>query len=146
MNLLNDVKKTNNFIYTKDIDNFADLSPKFLFNIYHSELKHFDIVDKNFRFKTKLDNSKYSLVVLRKENEIQIYIYYPTEKETQNKKSILPYVYLKRKDNNWELFELKEFLTYNGHNYFIKRFNAECFCELNSYIKIKGVLYENFFV
>lgn len=29
MNLLNDVKKTNNFIYTKDIDNFADLSPKF---------------------------------------------------------------------------------------------------------------------
>ena len=146
MNLLNDVKKTNNFIYTKDIDNFADLSPKFLFNIYHSELKQFDIVDKNFRFKTKLDNSKYSLVVLRKENEIQIYIYYPTEKETQNKKSILPYVYLKRKDNNWELFELKEFLTYNGHNYFIKRFNAECFCELNSYIKIKGVLYENFFV
>ena len=146
MNLLNDVKKTNNFIYTKDIDNFADLSPKFLFNIYHSELKHFDITDNNFRFKTKMDNSKYSLVVLRKENEIQIYIYYPTEKETQNKKSILPYVYLKRKDNNWELFELKEFLTYNGHNYFIKRFNAECFCELNSYIKIKGVLYENFFV
>ena len=146
MNLLNDVKKTNNFIYNKDIDNFADLSPKFLFNIYHSELKHFDIIDNNFRFKTKLDNSKYSLVVLRKENEIQIYIYYPIEKETQNKKSILPYVYLKRKDNNWELIELKEFLAYNGHNYFIKRFNAECFCELNSYIKIKGVLYENFFV
>ena len=146
MNLLNDVKKTNNFLYTKDFDNFADLSPKFLFNIYHSELKHFDIIDNNFRFKTKLDNSKYSLVVLRKENEIQIYIYYPTEKEPHNKKSILPYVYLKRKDNNWELFELKEFLTYNGHNYFIKRFNAECFCELNSYIKIKGVLYENFFV
>ena len=146
MNLLNDVKKTNNFLYTKDFDNFADLSPKFLFNIYHSELKHFDIIDNNFRFKTKLDNSKYSLVVLRKENEIQIYIYYPTEKEPHNKRSILPYVYLKRKDNNWELFELKEFLTYNGHNYFIKRFNAECFCELNSYIKIKGVLYENFFV
>lgn len=57
----------------------------FLFNIYHSELKHFDITDNNFRFKTKMDNSKYSLVVLRKENEIQIYIYYPTEKETQNK-------------------------------------------------------------
>ena len=146
MNILNDIKKTNNFLYTNDIDNFPNLSPKFLFNIYHSELKHFDIIDNNFRFKAKLGNSKYNLVVLRKENEIQIYIYYPIEKAPQNKKSILPYVYLKREDNNWELIELKEFLAYNGHNYFIKRFNAEFFCEMNSYIKIKGILYENFFV
>ena len=146
MNILNDIKKTNNFLYANDIDNFPNLSPKFLFNIYQSELKHFDIIDNNFRFKTKMGNSKYNLVVLKKENEIQIYIYYPTEKEPQNKKSILPYVYLKRKDHNWELYELKESLIYNGHNYFIKRFNAECFYELNSYIKIKGILYENFFV
>ena len=109
-------------------------------------MKHFDIIGYNFRFKAKLGNSKYNLVVLKKENEIQIYIYYPTEKEPQNKKSILPFVYLKRKDHNWELFELKESLTDNGHNYFIKRFNAESFCELNSYIKIKGILYENFFI
>ena len=34
-----------------------------------------------------------------------------TEAEPQNKKSILPFVYLKRKDHNWELFELKESLT-----------------------------------
>ena len=146
MNILNDIIKTNNFLYANDIDNFPNLSPKFLFNIYQSELKHFDIIDNNFRFKTKMGNSKYNLVVLKKENEIQIYIYYPTEKEPQNKKSILPYVYLKRKDHNWELYELKESLIYNGHNYFIKRFNAECFYELNSYIKIKGILYENFFV
>jgi hypothetical protein len=146
MKILNDIKKTNNIIYTNDIDNFPNLSPKFLFNIYHSDLKHFDIIDNNFKFKTKLGNSKYNLVVLRKENEIQIYIYYPMEKEKQNKKSILPYVYLKRKDHNWELIELKEFLAYNGHNYFIKRFNAECFYEINSFIKIKGILYENFFI
>ena len=146
MNILNDIKKTNNFLYANDIDNFPNLSPKFLFNIYQSELKHFDIIDNNFRFKTKMGNSKYNLVVLKKENEIQIYIYYPTEKEPQTKKSILPYIYLKRKDHNWELYELKESLIYYGHNYFIKRFNAECFCELNSYIKIKGILYENFFV
>ena len=145
MNILNDIKKTNNFLYTNDIDNFPNLSPKFVFNIYQSELKHFDIIDNNFKFKAKLGNSKYNLGVLKKENEIQIYIYYLTEKEPQNKKSILPFVYLKRKDHNWELFELKESLTYNGHNYFIKRFNAESFCELNSYIKIKGILYENFF-
>ena len=145
MNILNDIKKTNNFLYTNDIDNFPNLSPKFVFNIYQSELKHFDIIDNNFKFKAKLGNSKYNLGVLKKENEIQIYIYYLTEKEPQNKKSILPFVYLKRKDHNWELFELKESLTYNGHNYFIKRFNAECFYELNSYIKIKGILYENFF-
>ena len=144
--LLNEIIKVNNFAYTKDIDFFADLSPKFFFNTYHSDLKSYDIVNKNFRFKTKLGDSKYNLVVLKKENEIQIYIYYPIEKGTKIKKSILPFVYLKKKDNIWEMFELKEFLTYNGYNYFIKRYNAETFCQINSSIIIKGVLYEHFFL
>ena len=144
--LLNEIINVNNFEYTKDIDSFADLSPKFYFNTYISDLKSYDIVNKNFRFKTKLGDSKYSLVVLKKENEIQIYIYYPIEKGTQIKKSILPYVYLKKKNNSWEMIELKEFIAYNGHNYFIKRYNAEKFCQINSCILIKGVLYENFFL
>jgi len=144
--LLKEIIKVNNSEYTKDIDSFADLSPKFFFNTYYSDLRSYDIDNKNFRFKTKLGDSKYNLVVLKKENEIQIYIYYPIEKGAQIKKSILPYVYLKKKDNNWEMFELKEFLTYNGHNYFIKRYNAETFCQINSCIIIKGVLYENFFL
>ena len=144
--LLNEIIKVNNFEYTKDIDFLADLSPKFFFNTYHSDLKSYDIVNKNFRFKTKLGDSKYNLVVLKKENEIQIYIYYPIEKGTKIKKSILPFVYLKKKDNIWEMFELKEFLTYNGYNYFIKRYNAETFCQINSSIIIKGVLYEHFFL
>jgi len=144
--LLKEIKKVNNMEFIKDIDSFADLSPKFYFNTYHSDLKIYDIVDKNFRLKTKLGDSKYNLVVLKKENEIQIYIYYPIEKGVQIKKSILPYVYLKKKDDNWEMIELKEFLAYNGHNYFIKRYDAETFCRTNSCIIIKGVLYENFFV
>ena len=144
--LLKEIKKVNNMEYTKSIDAFADLSPKFFFNTYLSDLMSYDIVDKNFRFKTKLGDSKYNLVVLKKENEIQIYIYYPIEKGAQIKKSILPYVYIKKKDNDWEMFELKEFLTYNGHNYFIKRYDAETFCPKNSCIIIKGVLYENYFV
>lgn len=146
INLLNDIKNSNNLDYFKDIDNYVNLSPVFLFNIYHTDLKNFNIVDKNFRFKAKLSNSKYNLVVLNKGKEVQIYIYYPIEKEIKIKKQILPYIYLKKNENKWEIFELKESLAYNGHNYFIKRFNAESFCDINSCIKIKGVLYENFFM
>ena len=99
-----------------------------------------------FRFKKKLNNSKYNLVVLNKGKEVQVYIYYPIEKEMKNKKVILPYIYLKKNEKKWEIFELKEFLTYNGNNYFIKRFKAEKFCDINSNIKIKGILYENCFM
>ena len=146
INILNEIKKINKIEFVKDVDNFANLSPKFLFNIYNTDIKHYDILDKQFRFKTKLNNSKYNLVVLKKEKEIQIYIYYPIEKEIKNKKFIFPFIYLKKKNNNWEIFELKENLTYNGNNYFIQRFNPENFCEINSYIKIKGILYESFFI
>lgn len=50
---------------------------------------------------------------------------------------------LERKNKNWESFQLNEFLNYKGNNYYIKRFNANNFCAINSYFKIKGVLYEN---
>ena len=142
LNLLNDIKNINNIDNYKDIDAFVNLSPIFLFNIYHTDLNNFIIKDKNFRFKIRLNNSKYNLVVLNKGKEVQIYIYYPNEKDINNKKLILPYFYLKKNEKKWEIFELKEFLTYNGNNYFIKRFKAESFCEINSSIKIKGVLYE----
>ena len=144
--LLNDIKNINNLDYNKDIDIFVNLSPKFLFNIYHTDINTFIINDKMFRFKKKLNNSKYNLVVLNKGKEVQVYIYYPIEKEMKNKKVILPYIYLKKNEKKWEIFELKEFLTYNGNNYFIKRFKAEKFCDINSNIKIKGILYENCFM
>ena len=53
---------------------------------------------------------------------------------------------VKKKDNDWEIFELDEFLIYKNHNYFIKRFDANKFCKLNDFIKIKGVLYETSFM
>ena len=150
INLFNDVTKLNKLCFLK-IDNedvFANLSPKLLFNIYNTDLKSFDIKDKHYRFKVKLNNSKYNLVVLKKEKEIQIYIYYTIEKEKEipKKTFIFPYIYLKKSINNWEIFELKESLTYNGNHYFIRRFNPENFCDINSCIKIKGILYESFFV
>jgi hypothetical protein len=146
INLLNDVKMINNLENIKDIDNLANLSPKLFFNIYHTDLKHFDIIEKNFRFKTKLKNSNYNLGILRKEKEVQVYICNHIEKEKQKKRLFLPIIYLKKKNSNWEIIELKESLEYNGHNYFIKRFNPENFSELNSYIKIKGILFESFFM
>ena len=54
---------------------------QFFFNVYHTDLKQFNIIDNNYKFKTKLNNSKYNLVVLKKEKEVQIYIYYPVEKK-----------------------------------------------------------------
>ena len=154
-NLLNNIKKLNNNITNlkdikdsenNNIDLYPNLSPKFFFNVYHTDLKQFNIIDNNYKFKTKLNNSKYNLVVLKKEKEVQIYIYYPVEKKNYDKRLIVPYIYLKKKDKNWELLELKEALQYNGHNYYIKRFNSENFCEINSCVKIKGVLYESFFM
>ena len=148
-NLLINIKKLNSNIKDikdndNDIDVYVDLSPKFLFNTYNTELKQYKIVE-NYKFKMKLNNSKYNLVVLKKEKEVQIYIYYPIE-TIENKKIILPYIYLRKKDKNWEFIELKEALQYNGNNYYIKRFNSENFCEINSYIKIKGFLFESFFI
>jgi hypothetical protein len=146
LTLLNDINKINNLDYFKDIDTFVNLSPIFIFNIYHTDINNFIIKNKDFRFKIKLNNSKYNLVILNKGKEVQIYIYYQIEKEIKNKKLILPYIYLKKNEKKWEIYELKESLTYNGNYYFIKRFKADNFCDINSNIKIKGILYENFFV
>ena len=146
LTLLNEINKINNLDYFKDIDTFVNLSPIFIFNIYHTDINNFIIKNKDFRFKIKLNNSKYNLVILNKGKEVQIYIYYQIEKEIKDKKLILPYIYLKKNEKKWEIYELKESLTYNGNYYFIKRFKADNFCDINSNIKIKGILYENFFV
>jgi hypothetical protein len=145
VNLFINVTKIKNLEYSKNIDIYSNLSPILLFNIYQSELKQFDIIDLNFHFRLKLNNSKYNFALLRKENEIQIYIFYPVE-QILKKKLILPFVYMRKKDNNWELHELKEFLVYKGKNYFIKRFSVNNFCKVNSFIKIKAVLYESSFI
>lgn len=146
VHILINLTKVKNLEYQKSIDIYANLSPKFIFNIYQSELKQFNIVDMNFRYEIGLDDSKYNLVALKKKTEIQIYIYYPIEKKIKNRKIILPFVYIRRNENNWELFELKEYITYKSNNYFIKRFNANSFCENNSFFKIKGILYESSFL
>lgn len=51
---------------------------------------------------------------------------------------------MRRKNKNWEFYKLDEFLTYKGNNYFIKRFSSNDFCNINSYFKIKGFLYETY--
>ena len=145
VNLFINVTKIKNLEYSKNIDIYSNLSPALLFNIYQSDLKQFDIIDINFHFRLKLNNSKYNFALLRKENEVQIYIFYPVEKILK-KKLILPFVYMRKKDNSWELYELKEFLVYKGKNYFIKRFSVNNFCKVNSFIKIKAVLYESSFI
>jgi len=145
VNLYINVSKIKNLEYSKNIDIYSNLSPILLFNIYQSELKQFDLNGTNFHFRLKLNNSKYNFALLRKENEVQIYIFYPVEKIIK-KKLILPFVYMRKKDSNWELYELKEFLVYKGKNYFIKRFSVNNFCKENSFIKIKAVLYESSFI
>jgi hypothetical protein len=97
-----------------------------------------------------LENSKYQLAITQKGNEVQIYIYWPLDKDKElkeqknEKNSFLPFIFLRRKNRNWEHYLLDEFLTYKGNNYYIKRFPVNNFCNINSYFKIKGLLYETF--
>lgn len=97
-----------------------------------------------------MEDSKYQLSIIQKGNEVQIYIYWPVGEEKnvkvieKEKNGLLPFIFMRRKNKNWEFYKLDEFLTYKGNNYFIKRFSSNDFCNINSYFKIKGFLYETY--
>ena len=140
INNINDIKYYN----SKEIDTYSDLSKASDIKVYQTKLKKFEIKQKNFHYKIPLiDSNKYNLSITQKGNEVQIYIYWPEDRTGDNKFNLLPFIFIRRKNKNWEFFQLNEFLNYKGNNYYIKRFNANNFCFINSYFKIKGVLYEN---
>ena len=144
--LMNKISNINEIKYfnSKEIDTYSDLSKNININVYQTKLKKFDIKQKSFHYKIPLsDTNKYNLSITQKGNEVQIYIYWPEEKNIEFKYNLLPFIFIRRKNKNWESFQLTEFLNYKGNNYYIKRFNANNFCAINSYFKIKGVLYEN---
>ena len=144
-NLIENLENIKNIKYlnSKEIDNFSDLSNKIILKTFQSKLKKYEVKQNYFHFKTTLENSKYQLAITQKGNEVQIYIYYPEINQTDKKYEIVfPFVFLRRKNKNWESFQLSETLAYKGNNYFIKRFTASNFCTVNSYFKIKGILYE----
>ena len=145
--LLTEITKINNIKYytSKEIDSYSNLSTKIFFNVYQTDLKKYMIKNEGFHFKANLVGSSYQLGLIQKQNEIQIYIYYPIDMNIHKNKFILPFVFLRRKNNNWESFELKESMTYKGNNYFIKRFKSHNFSPINSYVKIKGIIYESWF-
>ena len=132
---------------SKEVDAFSDINKKICLNFYQTKLKKYEIKQNNYHFKIPLDNSKYQLAITEKGSEVQIYIYWPLDKsidenkkQENEKKSILPLIFIRRKNRNWEHFQLDEFLTYKGNNYYIKRFSVNNFCNINSYFKIKGLL------
>ena len=145
--LMSGINKVNNINYltSKEIDNYSDLSPKIFFNAYQTDMKKYMIKNEKFHFKANLSNSDYHLGIIKKQNEIQVYIYYPIDENIHKKKFILPFVFVRRKNNNWESFELKESMIYKGNIYFIKRFKNNSFDSINSYLKVKGVVYESWF-
>lgn len=144
--LMNKIKNVNEIKYynSKEIDTYSDLSKNININVYQTKLKKFEIKQKSFHYKIPLlDSDKYNLSITQKGNEVQIYIYWPEDKNYDDKFNLLPFIFIRKKNKNWESFQLNEFLNYKGNNYYIKRFNANNFCAINSYFKIKGVLYEN---
>ena len=144
--LMNKIKNVNEIKYynSKEIDTYSDLSKNININVYQTKLKKFEIKQKSFHYKIPLvDSDKYNLSITQKGNEVQIYIYWPEDKNYDDKFNLLPFIFIRKKNKNWESFQLTEFLNYKGNNYYIKRFNANNFCSINSYFKIKGVLYEN---
>ncbi len=143
MKKINNIKEIK-YYNSKEIDTYSDLSKNIDIKVYQTKLKKFEIKQKNFHYKIPLiDSNKYNLSITQKGNEVQIYMYWPEDKNIENKFNLLPFIFIRRKNKNWEFFQLNEFLNYKGNNYYIKRFNANNFCFINSYFKIKGVLYEN---
>ena len=133
---------------SKEVDGYSDLTKKISLNFYQTNLKKYEIKQNNYHFKLPLENSKYQLAITQKGNEVQIYIYWPLDKNKElseqknTKNKLVPFIFLRRKNRNWEHYLLDEFLTYKGNNYYIKRFPVNNFCNMNSYFKIKGLLYE----
>ena len=146
---INDINKIK-YYNSKEIDNYSDLSKKITFKAFQTKLKKYEIKQNNYHYKVPLEGSKYQLAIAQKENELQIYIYWSEDKDTNEDKdkeknnSLLPFVFMRKKNKNWECFKLDEFLKYKGNNYYIKRFSTNNFCNPNSYFKIKGILYENY--
>ena len=127
----------NKYYNSKEVDGFSELSKNISLNFYQSKLKKCEIKHNNYHFKIPFDNSKYQMAITQKGNEVQIYMYWPinndiNDKENENK-NILPIVFLRRKNKNWEYFQLDEYLEFKGNNYLIKRFPADNFSNINSY-------------
>ena len=137
---------------SKEIDAYSDINKKIILNFFQTKLKKYEKKENNYHFKIPLDNSKYQLAITQKGSEVQIYIYWPIDKEKEEninkqekeKTNLIPFIFIRRKNRNWEHFQLDEFLTYKGNNYYIKRFPVNNFCNINSYFKIKGLLYESY--
>ena len=128
---------------SKEIDSYSDLSKNININVYQTKLKKFGIKEKYFFYNIPLSNTnKYNLSIVRKKREVQIYIYWPEDKTFDKNINLLPFIFIRRKHKNWESYLLTEFLNYKGNNYYIKRFNSKNFCSINSYFKIKAILYE----
>ena len=142
---LNNIKAIKYF-NSKEIDNFCDLTKNMELKVYQTEFKKCEIKQNNYHFKLPLNDSKYQLAITKKRNEVQIYIYWPGNRDINEEKeknnNLLPIIFMRKKNKNWESFQLSEFLNYKGNNYYIKRFSANNFCSPNSYFKIKGILYE----
>ena len=141
INKLNNVTSTK-YLNSREIDNYNDMEKKLKFDIYYTIIKKFEIKEKYYHFSLNFDNSIYKLSITKKANEVQIYMYWPEEMEEDTKNIRVPIIFLRRKNRNWESFRLLEELKYKGNNYFIKRFNINNFCGVNSYFKIKGIMYE----
>ena len=140
INNINEIKYYN----SKEIDTYSDISKSVDIKVYQTKLKKFEIKQKSFHYKIPLmKTNKYNLSIIQKGNEVQIYIYWPDDINAENKFNLLPFIFMRKKNKNWEFFKLNEFLNYNGNNYYIKRFNSSNFCNINSYFKIKAILYEN---
>ena len=131
---------------SKEVDGYSELSQNISLNFYQSKLKKCEIKENNYLFRIPFDNSKYQLVITQKGNEAQICIFWPINHNINNKENeksnLLPIVFLRRKYRNWEHFQLEEYLEFGGNSYFIKRFPIDNFCNINSYFKIKGLLYQ----
>ena len=142
--------KENKYLTSAEIDVYANMSNNFTFNLYKSELEKFEINKEKFFFKTQIKNSKYELAISHSNGEVQIYVFEPrtigTENEVKNELQqqhiLVPIIYLRRKNKNWESHILDEKFKYKKNIYLMKRFPIKEFGVSDSFFKIKCVLYD----
>ena len=137
--------KDNKYLTSTDVDIYANMPNNFMFNLYKSDLSKFEINKEKFHFKTQIKNSKYELVINQANNEVQIYVCDPKANGNENELQqhiLVPIIYLRKKNKNWETHVLDEKIKYKKNNYLMKRFPIKDFGINGTFFKIKCDLYD----
>ena len=136
---------TNDKLYScKKIENLCNLSKNIQLRTYQSKLTEFNHKNMFLSKNLKMDNSPYNLIIdNKKRNEVNLSLIIPKEKLTCEHKFII-FAFIKKKESEAEIYELKKTKEDDNFIYYKKKIPWDISGE--SIYKIKGILYEYYFI